>query len=81
MSERGSMREFAISSDVNCLEGLEGGVHHQKSEFDLLDLLMTFFYIVDTFGNLDKFASGPQLLLEFFSSLNLFLEELGIKLF
>ena len=32
MSPRGSVREFSISSDVNCLVGLEGGeeFHHKK---------------------------------------------------
>ena len=36
MLARGSVREFSISSDINCLVGLEegGGVHHQNSEFD-----------------------------------------------
>ena len=36
MSVRGSVTELSISRDINCLVGLEGGVHHQKSEFDLL---------------------------------------------
>ena len=35
---RGLGEELVISSDVNYLVGLERGVHHQQSEFDLLAL-------------------------------------------
>ena len=41
--------------------GLEGGgVHHQESDFDLLDLFITF-NIVDIFGKFEKVEFGPQL--------------------
>ena len=45
MSTFGSVREFSISCDVNCLVGLEGGVDQQISEFDLLVLVLTFFLL------------------------------------
>ena len=42
MLARGSAREFSIYSDVNCLVGVEGGVHHQKPEFGICFGLNTF---------------------------------------